>query len=149
MRLNDLRDPSANLGLWNPQAPGAALFDAVDRGDMAAVQDLLADGAEIDAPDPRSPFFDGQTALISAANNGLGDMVRLLLSAGADINARSASGWTALMRACNADRLDCARVLLDAGAEVGARNGEGYSALGRTRTTNVELMRLLVERGAD
>ncbi|MEU9117505.1 ankyrin repeat domain-containing protein [Streptomyces sp. NPDC048483] len=149
MPANDPRDPSTNTDLWNPQAPGAALFDAVEHGDTAAVQDLLADGADINAPDPRSTFFDGQTALISAANSGLGDMVRLLLSAGADVNVRSTSGWTALMRACNADRLDCARVLLDAGAEVGIRNDEGYSALGRTRAANKELIRLLTDRGAD
>jgi hypothetical protein len=92
----------------NPNAPGAALFDAVDRNDFARVRELTAHGADINVPDPRTPFFDGATVLMSAANRGSTAMVQLLLSDGADVDARSASGWTALMRACNAGRFDCA-----------------------------------------
>ncbi|MEU8826970.1 ankyrin repeat domain-containing protein [Streptomyces sp. NPDC048636] len=149
MSMDGSRDTGERAEGWNPRAAGAELFEAVDRDDAAAVRSLLAGGADIEAADPRSPFHDGETVLIGAAGRGAADTVRLLLDAGAEVNARSASGWTALMRACDAGHLDCARVLLDAGAAVGARNDEGYTAHGRTAIRNTELIRLLEERGAD
>jgi ankyrin repeat protein len=133
----------------DPNAPGAALFEAVDRNDLARARELLAQGADINAPDPRTPFFDGATALITAANKGSTDMVQLLLSQGADVDARSASGWTALMRACNAEKFDCARLLLEAGADPNIRNDDGYTAYGRVPANHGELLRLLQDHHAD
>ena len=133
----------------NSSAPGAALFEVVEREDFARIRELLAEGADINAPDPRTPFFDGETVLISAANRGRADLVRLLLSNGAEVNARSASGWTALMRACNGGRVDCVRLLLDAGADPSIANDEGYTAYGRAPKNDAELLRLLRDRGAD
>lgn len=93
----------------DPDAPVAALFEALDRDDTAAAAELLARGANINAPDPRTPLYDGQTVLISAANRGTTGLLRWLLACGADVNARSASGWTALMRACNNSDTEAAR----------------------------------------
>lgn len=47
--------------------------------------------------DINSPDEDGTPALILAAFSGHGDVVRLLLEAGASIDAQDARGWTALM----------------------------------------------------
>jgi uncharacterized protein len=132
--------------LPDPDAPGAALFEALDRDDMAAAADLLAGGADINAPDPRTPFFDGQTVLISAASRGRADLLRWLLGRGADVNARSASGWTALMRACNASHTEAARILLDAGANPRIKNDEGYTAYGRIPGNNAKLLQLMRDR---
>ena len=135
--------------LPNPDAPGAALFDAVERGEFSRVRELLAEEGNINAPDPRTPFFDDQTVLIAAASRGDAEMIKLLLANGAEVDARSASGWTALMRACNAGNYDCARLLLDAGADSTIRNAEGYTAYGRIPGNAPKLLRLFRDRHAE
>jgi ankyrin repeat protein len=81
---------------WNPQAPGAELFDAVERNDLAAVEELLLRGADVNSLDPRCPPY-ACPALMAAACRGYSDMVRLLLANGADVNARDVGGGTALL----------------------------------------------------
>jgi ankyrin repeat protein len=135
--------------LPDPNAPGAAWFEAVGRNDVASVRKLLAQGVDVNAPDLRAPLFDGATALTVAAERGLAGMVQLLLSHGANVNARSATGWTALMRACNADQFECARLLLDAGADPTIHNDDGYTAYGRIRANHTELLQLFHDRKAD
>ncbi|WP_437592304.1 ankyrin repeat domain-containing protein [Sorangium sp. So ce1000] len=131
------------LVLGPPPADAGRLFEAVSQGDQELVRKLLADGADVNARDPRSPMFDGATPLILAADAGPTDMLRVLLGAGADVNARSASGWTALMRASNAGATEAARLLLDAGADPRLINNEGYTARGRVPGTSPELKALL------
>jgi ankyrin repeat protein len=126
----------------------SALFEAVAAGDIAGARALLSKGVDVNARDPRSPLYDGATALATAAERGLVDMLRLLLELGAEVNARSVSGWTALMRACNSGQTDAARCLLDAGADPDMRNDEGYTAYGRIPGTCLDLMRLFKDRGA-
>ena len=123
----------------------SVLFEAVSQDDREGVSKLIAEGADIDEPDPRNPFFDGYTPLILAANAGLVEMTRLLVQLGADVNARSASGWTALMRACNAGDIETARTLLEAGACATLVDDEGYTARGRCPGNKVALVTLLAE----
>ncbi|WP_116201214.1 ankyrin repeat domain-containing protein [Amycolatopsis circi] len=64
------------------------LMAAVDAGDADAVRTLLADGAEVDEVFPRlGGFNDGHTPLLVAARDGHTEIARLLLAAGADVNA--------------------------------------------------------------
>ena len=64
------------------------LMAAVTEGDAAAVGKLLADGAAVDERFPLvNGFNDGCTPLIVAARDGHTEIARLLLDAGADVNA--------------------------------------------------------------
>ena len=54
----------------------------------------------------------GQTALMLAVSHGRGDMVRALLSCGAQVNLRDDDGSTALMCACEHGHVDIVRQLL-------------------------------------
>jgi ankyrin repeat protein len=63
----------------------AALMYAARNGDTEAVNALLKNGAEVNIPDK-----EGETALMKAAANSCNEeTVRALLSAGADLSARS------------------------------------------------------------
>lgn len=57
-------------------------------------------------------FQAGQTALMLAVSHGRGDMVRALLSCGAQVNIRDDDGSTALMCACEHGHVDIVRQLL-------------------------------------
>jgi ankyrin repeat protein/ketosteroid isomerase-like protein len=64
------------------------LMAAVTAGDVDSVRSLIADGAEIDERFPYvNGFNDAHTPLLVAARDGHEEIARLLLAAGADVNA--------------------------------------------------------------
>ena len=66
-------------------------------GDVAKANSLLGKGVAVNERDG-----EGNTALMIAAENVQGDIVRILLQKGADVNAQNKEGDTALMRAASA-----------------------------------------------
>ncbi len=64
-----------------------------------------------------------------ATDAGHTPMVRVLLAAGADPNARLSSGETALFWAARMKNAALVRILLEAGAKLDLKNGEGNTAL--------------------
>jgi ankyrin repeat protein len=129
-----------------PANDGEELCDALLADDVARLRSLLDAGRDPNVADLRLGR-DEAPPLQLAADGGDCESIALLLRAGADVNARSGSGWTALLRACNGGHLEAARMLLDAGADPKVRNDEGYSAWGRIPGQCHELSRLLAERG--
>lgn len=70
------------------------LVEASKRGHVPAILSLLAAGARVD------DFSRGANALHSAARFARTDVIRLLCSAGADVNLTDRSSWTPLHWAC-------------------------------------------------
>lgn len=67
---------------------GHRLMAAVTAGDAEAVRALLAEGVAVDEVYPIvNGFNDGHTALLVASRDGHTEIARLLLEAGADVNA--------------------------------------------------------------
>jgi ankyrin repeat protein len=64
---------------------------------------------------------------MNAAEWGHSDIIELLVSSGAMVNAKSSTGMTALMFAANEGRVEAVKKLLALHADVNAMNG--YSAL--------------------
>jgi len=85
----------------------------------------LVAGAEPNA----SELSSGQTALMWATANGHTEVVRLLISAGADVNAASRGEFTPLMFAARAGAIDAAQLLLKAGSSVNVSTSDGLSPL--------------------
>ncbi|KAG2485710.1 hypothetical protein HYH03_015594 [Edaphochlamys debaryana] len=138
---------------------GRKLAEAARRGDAAAVESLLQEGASPDAvanpQDGSTPLHvaageghvgaieallvggasreaqqrHGQTALHVAASRGHVAAVQALLGAGADKDARDAALVTPLWLAAHGARLDAARALIAAGADVNAASKSGERAL--------------------
>ena len=79
-------------------------------------------------------------------------VVRVLVRAGADVNARTAKPWddTPLMRAASGGSVPTLAALLDAGASINAVNSHGESALWHAaRSAHPKAVALLLSRGAD
>src|SRR5262249_17858533 len=69
------------------------------------------------------------TALNAASQEGHPEVVRALLAANADVNAKAVDGTTALMIASKGGQPEVVRALIAAGADVNARTDEGGTAL--------------------
>ena len=106
--------------------PDPLLVDAVRQGDVDEVRSLLNDGA-----DPNEAQGDGLTALHVAAQEGHVEIVRLLLDAGATVDAKSRIGdYTPLHLANQGAHTSVARALVEAGADVSAPTStSGVTAL--------------------
>jgi ankyrin repeat protein len=100
------------------------IFQAIERGNLRAVEQFLADGGEVE-----SRNASGQTLLMAAAIYSWPKIVRLLLEKSADPNARDEQGRTPLHHAATSS-VDSAKLLLAAGADVKARDRDGKSVLG-------------------
>ena len=73
-----------------------------------------------------------------------------LIKAGADVNAKNASGWTLLMMTAERSALGMTRTLLEGGADVNAKDNDGQSVLMHAAHENAtEVAKLLIAAGAD
>ena len=95
-------------------------------GHKAAVQVLLARGAEVDTVD-KSRFANAPLDAAVAANHI--EVVKVLLQNHASVNVRSTGGFTPLHKAALNGNLEIAKLLLDHGADSTAGNDEGKSPL--------------------
>lgn len=95
--------------------------DAAMRGDTAAVRQLIRQRADVNAPQG-----DGMTALHWAATHGDANEVRLLLGAGAKVEATTRNGaYTPIHMAARNGRAAAIRALLRVGANASAMTSTG------------------------
>ena len=134
-------------GLLLSTHAGAArdVADAAMRGDTAAVRTLLAQRADVNAPQA-----DGATALHWAVYRGDRELADMLIRAGANVKAANREGATPLwLASVNGDAAIIA-ALLTAGADPNEALPLGRTPLMvASRTGNVEAMKVLIDRGAD
>jgi ankyrin repeat protein len=89
-------------------------------------------------------------ALHLAARCGRAETVRILLEAGADIDAHNGDGKTALYQAVNYYRAETVSILLKAGANIDARDKHGKTALHiAAYQDDNETVSILLEAGAN
>ena len=145
----------ADVNVRTGKLGGTPLFIAVDGNERKIVKLLIAAGADVNArasnglpililacthderggalelirsgadPNVRWREHSGERPLHLAHRPA---MVRALIEAGADINARDARGWTPIMHLVVTSDWEAARILIAAGADTTAREKRGRTA---------------------
>ena len=92
------------------------LHKACEKGDIEAVKQFLADGADVNAKDDA---YGGLTPLCVAATK---EIAELLIAKGADVNAKSDDGVTTLHQATSHGHKEIAELLIAEGADVNAKD---------------------------
>jgi len=137
----DVKDYSAYMALQ------FAIFDK----NTKYVKLLVDGGVDVNT----IPDDESFTPLMKASQKGYFDIVKILVSAGADVNVKDKYGQTALILTASwptgFDRLDIVKLLIEAGADVNIKNNYGYTALMRESSdyANMHIIRYLVKSGAD
>ena len=117
----------------------AAFFKRPD-----VVKVLLENGADVRMASRPAGFTPLHSAVADDAGDVTKELVKMLLDAGADPNAKSASGGTPLHTAAFTGNLAVLEMLLEAKADASARDREGRSALDIARERgNTEAAALL------
>ncbi|HEY4362916.1 MAG TPA: ankyrin repeat domain-containing protein [Bryobacteraceae bacterium] len=133
----------------DPKPGVTALMRAAGRGDLAAVMDLLGQGA-----DPNAQDSSGWSALIYALPDGRKEVLEALIKAGADPHVRSATGQTSLMAAVVSGWKGREETvsLLASQSDINAQDQDGKTALMlavRPGFGRVKLLERLFELGAN
>ncbi len=136
------RFPAESVTLPGPDAPMA---DAAMRGDAEAVRALLADGADVNAA-----HGDGMTGLHWVALNGNAEIARLLIGAGAALEAGTRLGaHTPLHVAARAGHGEVVEILAGAGADAAVLTETGAAPLHFAAAAgDVRAVAVLLEHGA-
>ena len=130
-------------GVLCAQSASNDFYDAIRQNDVARLRSLAKDKAAANTADSH-----GSTALMNAAAIGSVESVKLLLKAGADVNAKNGLDVTALI--VGAMEPAKVKLLVEAGADVNAASKLGRTPLLVAAATpgSTESVRLLLEKGA-
>ena len=121
----------------------APLYAAAGKGQLRVASFLLDHGANIEGVNQHVP-------LIAASINGNRAMVELLLSRGADVNAKGGAGDTALHQAALHGYQAVAEVLLANHADVNAPNVGGSTPLFSAASSGqLKIVQMLLAAGAN
>jgi len=119
--------------------------DAAMRGDKAAVQKMISQKIDVNAPQA-----DGATALHWAVFHGDKELVQLLVRAGANVKAANREGATPLWLASVIGDASILSALIEGGADPNEKLPFGRSPLMiAARTGKLDAMKVLLDHGAD
>jgi ankyrin repeat protein len=110
------------------KAPDISIYFAAGLGNIEAVNQYLAAGADVNAKDSA-----GGTALHGAVFRGSKEVAELLISNGVDVNAKDKYGRTPLHEAAYWDHKEIVELLITKGADVNAKRKGGETPLDQAK----------------
>lgn len=135
---------------------------AVLHGQTEIVKAILDAGVNADLSNPNS---GGRTPLMNACILGYPDICKILIEGGANVHAKDENGWTPIMLSSNKesetiglpgtiigdskDKIEITNLLLGKGADSNIVNDFGFPLLFAVRDNFTEMIKLLLDRGAD
>jgi len=123
-------------------ASGNAALDPELRQWLAAQQ--------FESADVNAVIANAATPLMKASHQGDGMIARMLLAAGAQVNARNADGNNALWLACVGGHLEMIDTLVTAGIDIDNRNDNGATPLMYAASSGkAAVVERLLAKGAD
>ena len=108
----------------SPEWPDNSIGSAARKGNIKAIKQHLAAGADVNAK-----YADGSTPLHFAAVVGRREVVELLIAEGAEVNVKDKYDGTPLHSATANDHKEIAELLIAEGADVNAKNKRGSTPL--------------------
>jgi len=132
-----------------------SLFEAAEKGDVDRVKQLIAEGADINVKwadvNTREEeintrlWHEDDTPLYYAARSEKMEIVKLLVEAGAEVNAGQ---WPPLYQAVDANNVIMVEYLLEHGAKID--DGSAWTALQEAPyAASLEIIEMLIAKGAD
>lgn len=123
--------------------PDKLLWEGAREGDTDKVRAQLEAGADIDY---LGPFQS--TALLISVKEGHSDVIELLVSEGANVDARTTRSWPLSLAIENADHATV-QLLVEADAKLEAADEDGHTALMlAAREGHADMVRLFLDNGA-
>jgi len=143
----DQPKPGFFAGLFsNPQKfiDYEKLESAVKKGDLQRVEELVRDGADVNATQGGWPI------LLDAIQFGSYKICEFLIARGAHVNPQSSSETAPLIMAAKTNLRDICELLIKYGAKINASNSMGFTGLiFAAKNGNEKICELLVENKAD
>ncbi len=137
--------PTKNINpLYQYNGPNIDILDVIKDGDLKKVR-LLVGSHNIQSEDE-----DGNTPLHWAVHEGYIDIVKYLVSIGADIHATNKNMYTSFAGACYLNDLVMVEYLFSLGSNIEVRDCDEYTPLiGSCQFDNIEIVQFLVSHGAN
>ena len=130
-------------------------IDAKNKSEKTALHRLAArwnEKVEIRQQiDSETKNKDKIQALLDTSTAKTEAMTRLLVTRGADVNAKDRNGWTVLSGAARSGNLELVKLLLDNGGDVNSKDNNGYTPLHQAASAldgGESIVRLLLVHGA-
>jgi ankyrin repeat protein len=143
------KSSSANQEAFT-EADSDAIYMAIVDNNVAKVDDMLkANPKLVDAMFLRGGPHGGWPLIVIASSNGNKPIAEMLISYGANINAKNYSSETALLYAAAKGHKEIVEILLAHGADPNVKNDADATALSiATSQGNTEIANLLRQHGA-
>nr|RBR01853.1 hypothetical protein FVER53263_11220 [Fusarium verticillioides] len=143
-----LVEAGADINALGPD--GTPFYLAAYFNQTKVVEPLLEHKPDLETKCPDGDFTDaGYTPLLCAASCGYNELLRLLLEAGADIEAKTPKGGTPLILAVATNQEESVKILLEYNLDIDARDiWEGSAIFCLPNPANLSVVRRLINRGA-